>query len=522
MTPPPPPNPKVPATRALTVLEAARTRRQCGGDPVSILRDPLAALRAADSGAAATAAPDAELRESGIPWLGRVPKHWTMDRLRSTIAGAQNGIWGDEPDGVNDIICVRVADFDRTTLTASIDEPTMRAVTPSERRGRVLQRGDLLLEKSGGGELQPVGAVVEYDHDAPAVCSNFVARVRVARGFDARFLVYLHSHLYTGRVNTRSIKQTTGIQNLDSMAYFDERVCWPPLPEQQAIAGWLDERTRRIDALVAAKRRLIDLLAEQRTALITHAVTKGLSPAAPMKPSGIDWLGNVPRHWEVKRLKYLVSEPLQYGANEAAELEDTALPRFVRITDVDESGRLREETFKSLPEDVARPFLLKNGDLLLARSGATVGKAFFYDQSWGRCCYAGYLIRARLHSARLVAKFAHYCTQSNGYWQWITSSQIQATIQNVSAEKYANLWIGVPPLPEQRALVAHLDAACAKLDALTATTETAIARLTEYRQALISAAVTGKINVCDAAAPAHPAAERRGTHTKAGVEGVNP
>src|SRR5262245_126266 len=104
----------------------------------------------------------------------------------------RNGIWGSEPDGVNDITCVRVADFDRQTFRVGLKEPTLRSITHSERSGRLLRPGNLLLEKSGGGEQQPVGAVVLFDRDdLLAVCSNFIARVEVAPTFDSRFLTYL-------------------------------------------------------------------------------------------------------------------------------------------------------------------------------------------------------------------------------------------------------------------------------------------------------------------------------------------
>jgi restriction endonuclease S subunit len=186
-----------------------------------------------------------------------------------------------------------------------------------------------------------------------------------------------------------------------------------------------------------------------------------------MKDSGIEWLGEIPKHWQAKRLRFLVSESLKYGANEPAELDDPDLPRYIRITDVDENGRLREDTFKSLPEDVARPYLLKEGDLLLARSGATVGKSFYYEPSWGRAAYAGYLIRARFNPARMMPRFVNYFTNSQQYWQWLGSSFIQATIQNVSAEKYANLIVPVPPVDEQAEIVAYLDGMWKRLNDLT-------------------------------------------------------
>ena len=214
-----------------------------------------------------------------------------------------------------------------------------------------------------------------------------------------------------------------------------------------------------------------------------------------MKDSGVEWLGKIPAHWEAKRLKFILAAPLKYGANEAAELDDPELPRYIRITDIDESDGLRDETFKSLAADVAHQYLLREGDLLLARSGATAGKTFLYRGSWGKCAYAGYLIRARLDSKQGYPDFIRYFTASASYWQWLSAAFIQATIQNVSAERYASLWLPIPPLSEQCAVAAVLDRETAKVDALVTKTRDAINRLNEYRTALISAAVTGKIDV---------------------------
>ncbi|HQM63015.1 MAG TPA: restriction endonuclease subunit S [Acidobacteriota bacterium] len=212
------------------------------------------------------------------------------------------------------------------------------------------------------------------------------------------------------------------------------------------------------------------------------------------KTTGIEWLAEIPEHWEAKRLRFLLSEPLKYGANESAELDDPDLPRYIRITDVHENGRLREDTFKSLPEDVAYPYLLKEGDLLFARSGATVGKSFYYESSWGRAAYAGYLIRARFNAERMMPRFINYFTNSHQYWQWLGLSFIQATIQNVSAEKYANLVVTVPAIYEQRAIAAFLDRETARIDALIEKKRTQAELLQEKRTALISHTVTKGLN----------------------------
>jgi type I restriction enzyme S subunit len=213
-------------------------------------------------------------------------------------------------------------------------------------------------------------------------------------------------------------------------------------------------------------------------------------PAYPRyKASGVEWLGDVPEHWAVKRLRRVLAEFLQYGANESAELDDPDLPRYVRITDVHQNGTLRADTFRSLPKDVATPYLLEDGDLLFARSGATSGKTFLYQSSWGVCAYAGYLIRARMNQQKAVPAFVKYFTTSKNYWQWLSSIFIQSTIQNVSAEKYADLQLSLPLPTEQRAIVAFIDRETGRLDRLVAKKRKLIERMKEKRTVLISRAV---------------------------------
>ena len=217
--------------------------------------------------------PNVPLKDSGIEWLGMIPQHWEIRRLGNSVDDCINGIWGSDPNGINDIPCVRVADFDRQKLRVRDPIPTIRAISPNERRTRMLNVGDLLLEKSGGGDKQPVGVVIRFDHNVKAVCSNFIARMPVKEGFDSKFLTFLHTALYAVGINRRSIKQTTGIQNLDSKSYLRESVAFPPLPEQVAIVEYLDRATAEIDIAVARAEHQIELLNEYRTRLIADVVT---------------------------------------------------------------------------------------------------------------------------------------------------------------------------------------------------------------------------------------------------------
>jgi type I restriction enzyme S subunit len=203
-----------------------------------------------------------------------------------------------------------------------------------------------------------------------------------------------------------------------------------------------------------------------------------------------DWLGVLPKNWSFQRLRFIANEPLMYGANEAAVLEDRALPRFIRITDVNSDGTLNEDTFRSLPVDVAAPFFLADGDILLARSGATVGKSFQYLASWGAAAYAGYLIRCRPNKDIVVPRFINYYFQTSCYWACINSTLIQSTIENFSAEKYKELRLPLPPKEEQQKIAAFLDWKTAQIDALIAKKKELIEKLKENRLAAITQAVT--------------------------------
>lgn len=218
--------------------------------------------------------PNVELKDTGIEWLGKVPAHWELKKLKNTITSQKNGVWGSDADGgENDINCIRVADFDRYNLRVGNGKFTQRSIENKDRQGRLLSRGDLLFEKSGGGDNQLVGQVVKYNSDEPAVTSNFVARLTVANGYDVDFLVFLHAALYYQRINYRSIKQTSGIQNIDSQAYFNEFVGVPSLDEQEKIARHLLNENELVENLNIKINKQIDLLKERRTSLISSAVT---------------------------------------------------------------------------------------------------------------------------------------------------------------------------------------------------------------------------------------------------------
>jgi len=224
-------------------------------------------------------------------------------------------------------------------------------------------------------------------------------------------------------------------------------------------------------------------------------VTEKMKPYPAYKPSGVEWIGEIPERWDVKKLKMVLTEKLKYGANESAELDDENLPRYIRITDFDDMGKLRTETFRSLPYDTAKEYLLKNGDVLFARSGATVGKTFQFKNYDGEACFAGYLIKATVDEEIIISDYLYYYTKSNSYENWKDSIFIQATIQNISADKYSILDLPIPPVSEQQSITTFLDRKTNQIDILIEKKHRQIGLFKKYRTALISEAVTGKIDV---------------------------
>ncbi|MCX5527684.1 restriction endonuclease subunit S [Streptomyces bobili] len=252
----------------------------------------------------------------------------------------------------------------------------------------------------------------------------------------------------------------------------------PPRDSQRRIADFLDKEIARTDRIVDSQVRLISLLKEREAT----AVEVALSEVAT---------GSV-------RLKHLLVAPPSYGANEPAENVRRDWPRYIRTTDIDEDGSLREETFASLPPEVAGRYLLNHGDILFVRSGATTGKAFVYENHRGPAAHAGYLIKARMDQHMMLPRLVWHFCQTRAYWQQISEGTVQSTIQNVNAEKYGNLLIPWIEPSRQEATLQQIDSVVRRSRKLQERARQLLSVLAERRQALITAAVTGQFDVSTA------------------------
>ena len=442
-----------------------------------------------------------EMKESSVSWIGNIPTSWEIHRMKSCIEDRTSGAWGDEPTGGDgDIICLRIADFDYSKLRfkdCSNGELTIRNYDKTTIERLKLRKGDILIEKSGGGEKTPVGRTVIFDKDYPALYANFMDRLRCSDFVTSQWMQYLLVVFYKNDYSRNYIKQTTGIQNIDLTSMLaNEKVPIPSLLEQNRITSFLDTQCAHIYSVVEKTRAAVEEYKKLKQAVITQAVTKGIRPNRKMKDSGIEWIGEICEHFQIIKLKKCLKHQLQYGANESGVPFDSSLPRYIRITDITIDGKLKPTGALSLPEEVAKDYLLKHNDVLFARSGATVGKAFIYKTAYGKSAFAGYLIKASLNE-RLLPNLLFYYTQSSIYEEWKNQIFVQATIQNIGADRYKDLPIILPPTDEQAEIASYLDEKTAAIDSLIQKKEQLITELEAYKKSLIYEYVTGKKEVTD-------------------------
>ncbi len=448
-------------------------------------------------------------KPSGVEWLGDVPAHWEVRRLRNAIDMRVSNVDKHVKEDENPVrLCNYVDVYKNDYINEQMN--FMQATATSEEIERFrLEKDDILITKDSE-TWDDIGVPALVTEPASDLISGYHLALLRPRA-DELVGGYLLRALQSKGLAYQFHIEAKGVTRY-GLSHAGIKSVWlplPPLPEQTAIVRYLDHVNECIRRYISGKQKLIRLLEEEKQAVINHAVTRGLDPNVRLKSSGVEWLGDVPAHWEVRRLRYLVKGKLTYGANAAAEYTDPDWPRYLRITDFDQDGVLKSNTFRSLLPEVAKDYLVQPGDLLLARSGATVGKAFLVPADAGEACYAGYLIRARPHHALIEPYFLFSFTQSTGFTRWKDSTFIVSTIENISAEKYADLHVPCPPLSEQSQIIHYLDKATAAIDAAISRARRQIELLQEYHTRLIADVVTGQLDVRGAAANLPLRAPRR-------------
>lgn len=402
-------------------------------------------------------------RESGIEWLGKIPDHWEVRRLKF-VAEIQNG-------------------RDYKEVESSEGYPVFGSGGVFRFATEYLYDGESVLFGRKGTIDKPL-----YVNEKFWTVDTMFYSV-ILEQTHGRFLYFFATTLQFNLLATQ-----TALPSITQTDLGNYLISYPTYQEQQTIAQFLDHKTQQIDQLIAKKQTLIDKLNEQRIALITHAVTKGLNPAATLKDSGVEWLGEIPKHWEVVKLSYRY-EVLLGKMLDDKRITGDFLGEYLRNTDV-QWGRINDE---SLPQMDFRPdeyerYSIKKGDLVVCEGGE-IGRCAIWERET-LCFYQKALHRLRpVDPKNDNARFMFYVLFDAVHQERFINGASKATIAHLPAETFRQYRFAYPPMIEQREIVNHLDKETARIDRMVELNQQTIDKLKEYRTALITAAVTGKIDL---------------------------
>jgi len=424
-------------------------------------------------------------KTSGVEWLGDVPEHWEVKKLSWLFSYSKGP---NAAQLTKDYIGQNTGDYpvysgqtENDGLMGEIDSYDFNFQYP------------VIFVTTVGAKAMST-RLVQGKFSLSQNCALVIPRNAKV---DSRYFEGVLRPLFDYEKRSISLIMQPSLRFEDLNRF---RVPLPPLPEQQAIAAFLDRETGRIDALIAKKERLLELLAEQRTALISRAVTKGLDASVKLKPSGVEWLGDVPEHWEVKKLKHtaFLFGRIGFRGYTTDDLVDegegaiTLSPSNMKDGEIDltKSTYISWEKYYESPE-----IMLKPEDVVIVKTGS-IGKIAYVRKVDHPITLNPQL--AVFKNLKCSSRFFFYYVGAPYIQDQISLSNTGSTIPTMTQQTIMSYAIHLPPLPEQQVIAAFLDRETAKIDTLSAKVFTVIERLKEYRTALISSAVTGKIDVREA------------------------
>lgn len=430
-------------------------------------------------------------KDSGVEWLGEIPEHWKISKAKFVAEifipqrnkpelNFDNGLpWLTMDDMLGD----RVSQ----TKFKVAKEASRKAGSKTLNKGSVIAS---CIGNFGVCTINDVDVIINQQLQAFIPNSHIITEY-------LRELVKISSDYF------QMIATAATVVYVNQAGFANMPISLPPLDEQKAIAHFLDHKTRQIDDLIAKKETLIEKLDEKRTALITHAVTKGLDPSVPMKDSGIEWLGEIPEYWKAVRLKHITSRIID-GAHFTPTYVDEGIP-FLRVTDIVQAknNSIDMNNIKFIPEEEHKILSIRckpeQGDLLYSKNG-TIGVSRIIDWDFEFSIFVS-LCLIKLTKKKVNVEFLQYSLLGKLTETQISIGAKSNTVTNLHLDKIKEFLIYLPTLDEQRKIIQYLDQKTAKIDQQKAKIQEAIELLKEYRTSLITNTVTGKIDVRQVAIP---------------------
>lgn len=428
-------------------------------------------------------------KDSGIEWIGEIPQHWEVKKIKQFT----NILTGSTPKSTEETYW----NGDINWVTTD-DLGKLKTKDIIESRRQITEKGF----NSSGTYLAPVDSIV-LSTRAPIghigilkieACTNQGCKTIIAnKKFDSVFLYY---YLHSGKSFLNSLGVGTTFVELPTQSLKDFTVPFPTPEEQTAIANYLDRKTAEIDELIADKKRLLELYEEEKTAIINQAVTKGINPDTPMKDSGIEWLGEIPEHWEVKKLSGVCSfvrGNSSFKKDELLNIGNYVALQYGKTYKVDEV----DENFNFYVNDgfYKNSQVVNYGDVIIISTSETIedlGHSAFYNRK-DLGLLGGEQILLKPNSTIVNGKYLYYSSK-------IFTKELQKYATGLKVYRFnindlKTIYTSIPSIQEQQSIVHHIETECALIDAKTEKTKKLIDLLTEYRTALISEVVTGKIKV---------------------------
>jgi|GEM_PF-83953 len=444
-----------------------------------------------------------EYKDSRIEWLGDIPSHWSVKQLKFLCSCNDEVL----TDSTNEEFEIEYIDIGSVSATQGVlkTESFLFGRSPSRAR-RIVRDGDVIIS-TVRTYLEAI-ASISNPPDNLIVSTGF-AVIRPNKLLDKGYSAYfLRAEGFIKEIVARSVGVSYPAINASDLVNIKGPV--PDFHEQQKIASFLDHETAKIDTLIEKQQQLIKLLKEKRQAVISHAVTKGLNPNAPMRDSGVEWLGEVPAHW-IKKIKLLnLSESNRgsfvngpFGSDLLAdELRDEGVP-VVYIRDIKRLGYKRKSTVCVTPAKAEQLNVCKvtSGDVIISKVGDPPGDACIYPEGEVDAIITQDVIRIRVDRSVVNPEYLVMLLNSDFGQMVMNDISVEGTRKRVSLGDFKATKFVIPSLNDQDNIVDYVHKQCKNMDTLISKSENAVRLIRERRTALISAAVTGKIDVRDWVAP---------------------
>ncbi|MEP6485837.1 restriction endonuclease subunit S [Microcoleus vaginatus GB2-A3] len=426
---------------------------------------------------------------SSVEWLGEIPLHWEIIRLkhicwRAANYGANESSESYLEEGVRFLRTTDIDDFGNLSSDGAV------FLEDSKVADYKLDDGDILISRSG-----TIGRSFLYSKDKHGECAfaGYLVRFSLREKQLPKFIFYFtKSRAFLDYLGISIIQSTIG--NVNGQKYANMSLSIPPLTEQKYIVSFLDRETTRIDTLITKKRELINLLEKKRNAVIAHAVTKGLNSNASMTDSKIEWLGKIPEHWKITRLKF-ISPQITVGivVTPAKYYVDTGVP-CLRSLNVKQGKLMYADIvfISSESNELHRKSMIFEGDLVVVRTGQPGATAVVDKRFHGANCIDLIIVR---QSPYFNSHYLSYLANSDFAQTQFELGSGGAIQQHFNVGTAANLQVLAPPIVEQQEIVSFLDKKLSQMNNLINKVQKSINLLQQQRSALITAAVTGKIDV---------------------------